>query len=137
MTGRVYGWQGYLLRHGSCPLNCLASNSGLRWQSWMLACRNKGQNNRNVSVRPTCCRHVGRHVGDTTQKAVDRETGPTCHSMSLADMLAKCWQHGKYLAVEFEPMSMLLWLDSPATLPVRTRVLICRVAGISRNMSAA
>ncbi len=34
-------------------------------------------------------------------------------------------------------MSMLLFLDSPATLPVRTCVLICRVSGISSNMLAA
>jgi hypothetical protein len=103
----------------------------------MLACLNEGQNNRHVSVRPTCCRHVGQHVGNTTQKAVGRGAGPTCHSMSLADMLAICRQHDKYLAVRFEPMPMLLFLDSPATLPVRTYVLICRVAGISSNMSAA
>ncbi len=91
----------------------------------------------DVSVRPTCCRHVGRHVGATTQKAVGRGTRPTCHSMSLADMSAICQQHDKYLAVGFEHMSMLLFLDSPATLPIRTCVLICRVAGISSNMSAA
>jgi hypothetical protein len=103
----------------------------------MSACQNEGQNNRHVSVRPTCRRHVGRHVGNTTQKAVGRGTGPTCHSMSLSDMLAICWQHDEYLAVGFEPMSMLLVLDSLATLPVRTCVLICRVAGISSNMSAA
>ncbi len=96
-----------------------------------------GQNNRHVSVRPTCCRHVGRHVGNTTQKAVGRGTEPTCHSMSLADMSAICRQYDKYLAVGFEPMSMLLVLDSPATLPVRTCVLFCRVAGISSNISAA
>jgi hypothetical protein len=72
-----------------------------------------------------------------TQKAVNRGTGPTCHSMSLADMSAICRQHEEYLAVVFEPMSMLLLLDSPATLPVRTGVLICRVAGISSNMLAA
>jgi hypothetical protein len=109
----------------------------LCWQSWMSACPNKGQNDRHVSVRPTCCRHVGQHVGNTTQQAVGRGTGPTCHSMSLADMSAICWQHDKYLAVGFEPMSMLLFLDSPATLPVRTCVLICRVAGISSNLWAA
>jgi hypothetical protein len=109
----------------------------LCWQSRMSVCQNKGQNNRHVSVRPACHRHVGRHVGDTTQKAVGRGTGPTCHSMSLADMSAICRQHDKYLAVGFEPLSMLLFLDSPATLPVRTCVLIYRVAGISSNMSAA
>jgi hypothetical protein len=109
----------------------------LSWQSWMLACQNKGQNNRHVSVRPTCCRHIGQNVGKTMQKAVDRGTGPTCHSMSLAEMLTICQQHDEYLAVGFEPMSMLLVLDSPATLPVRTCVLICRVAGISSNMLAA
>jgi hypothetical protein len=103
----------------------------------MSAYQNKGQNNRHVSVRPTCCRHVGRHVGNMTQKAVDRGTGPTCHSMLLADMSAICRQHDKYLAVGFKPMSMLLLLDSPATLPVRTCVLICTVAGISSNMLAA
>jgi hypothetical protein len=103
----------------------------------MLACQNKGQNNRHVSVRPTCRRHVGQHVGNTTQKAVDRGTRPSCHSMFLADMSAICRQHDKYLAVGFEPMSMLLLLDSPATLPVRTCILICRVAGISSNMLAA
>jgi hypothetical protein len=103
----------------------------------MWACQNKGQNDRHVSVRPMCCRHVGRPVGDETQKAVGRGTGPTCHSMSLADMSAICQQHVEYLAVGFEQMSMLLFLDSPATLLVRTCVLICRVAGISSNMSAA
>jgi hypothetical protein len=102
-----------------------------------VGCRHvKSQNDRHVSVRPTCCRHVGQHVGDTTQKAVGRGTGPMCHSMSLADMSAICWQHDKYLAVGFEHMSMLLFLDSPATLPVRTCVLICRVVGTS-NMLAA
>jgi hypothetical protein len=109
----------------------------LSWQSWMLACQNKGQNNRHVSVRPTHHKHVGRRVGNTTQKAVGRGTGPTCHSMSLADMLAICRQHDEYLAAGFEHMSMLLFLDSPATLPVKTCVLICRVAGISSNMLAA
>ncbi len=109
----------------------------LSWQSWMSACQNKGQNNRHVSGRFTCCRHVGRHVSKTTQKAVDRGTGPTCHSILLADMSAICWQHEEYLAVGFEHMSMLFLLDSPATLPVRTGVLICRVAGISSNMAAA
>jgi hypothetical protein len=109
----------------------------LRWQSRMLACQNEGQNNRHVSVRPTCRRHVGRHVSNMTQKAVGRVTGPTYHSMSLADMSAICRQHDQYLAVGFEPMSKLLFLDSPATLPVRTCVLICRVAGMSSNMSAA
>ena len=103
----------------------------------MSACQSKGQNNRHVSVRPMCRRNVGQHVGDGMQKAVDRGTGPTCHSMLLADMLAICRQHEKYLALGFEPMSMLLLLDSPATLPVRTGVLICSVAGISSNMSAA
>jgi hypothetical protein len=103
----------------------------------MSACQNKDQNDRHVSVRPTCCRHVGQHVGDMTQKAVGRGTGRTCHSMSLADMSAICWQCDEYLAVVFEPMSMLLFLDSPATLPVRTCVLIYRVAVISSNMSAA
>jgi hypothetical protein len=97
----------------------------------------QGSNDRHVSVRPMCCRHVGQHVGNMTQKAVDRGTGLTCHSMLLADMLAICWQHDEYLAVAVEPMSMLLVLDSPATLPVRTYILICRVAGISHNMSAA
>ncbi len=97
----------------------------------------QGSNNRHVSVRPTCRRHVGRHVGDTTQKAVGKGTRPTCHSMSLADMSAICRQHDKYLVVGFDPMSMLVVLDSPATLPVRTCVLICRVAGISSNMAAA
>ncbi len=71
-----------------------------------------------------------------TQKAVDRGTGPTCHSMLLADMAAMCRQHDEYLAVGFEPMSMLLLLDSSANLSVRTCVLICRVARISSNMSA-
>ncbi len=42
------------------------SRRELCWQSWMLACPNKGQNDRQVSVRPMCCRHVGRHVGNTT-----------------------------------------------------------------------
>jgi hypothetical protein len=55
----------------------------------------------------------------------------------LADMLAICRQHDEYLAAEFEPMSMLLLLDSPAALPVRTRVLICRVTRIYSNMLAA
>ncbi len=60
---------------------------GLSWQSWMSACRNKGQNNWHVFVGATCRQHVGRHVGKTTQKAVGKGTagvGPTCH-------LLTCW----------------------------------------------
>ncbi len=66
---------------------------GLSWQSWMSACQNEGQYDRHVSVRPTCCRHVGRHVDNTKQKAVGRGTRPTCHSMSLAYMSVTCRQH--------------------------------------------
>ncbi len=76
---------------------CTPSSTGMAfwrcWQSWMLACQNKGQNDRHVSVRPTCRRHVSQHVGNMIQKADGRGTGLTCHSMSLADMLATCWQH--------------------------------------------
>jgi hypothetical protein len=103
----------------------------------MSACQNKGQNDRHVSVRPTCCRHVGQHVGNTTQKAVSSGTGPTCYSLTLTDMSAICRQHEEYLAVGFKPMSRLLVLDSTATLPVRTCVLFSRVAVLSSNMSAA
>jgi hypothetical protein len=41
--------------------------------------------------------------------------------MLLADMSAICWQHDEYIAVGFEPMSMLLLLDSPATKIVWTK----------------
>ena len=65
------------LRHFLRMVQYYQDKWALSWQSQMLACRNKGQNDRHVSVRPTCCRHVGQHVSDTTQKAVDRGTGPT------------------------------------------------------------
>jgi hypothetical protein len=97
-----------------------------------------------TKVKMTDMHLSGRRVADmlanmsaTQHNKLSTGTGPTCHSMSLSDMSATCRQHDEYLAVGFEPMSMLLLLDSPATLPVRTCVLNCRVAGISSNMSAA
>ncbi len=78
----------------------------------MLACQNRGQNDWHVFVRPTCHQHVGRHVGNTTQKAVGRGTanvGPICH-------LPTCWQHvGNMLALIagiFAALPSLGWLSS-------------------------
>jgi hypothetical protein len=69
----------------------------------------EGQNNRHVFVGPTCCQHVGQHVGNMTQKKVGRGTanvGPTCHLLTcqqhVGNMLAACNQveHSKVVAMD-------------------------------------
>ncbi len=58
----------------------------LYWDHQMSACQNRGQNNWRVFVGPTCCWHVGQHVGNTTQKTVGKGTTSvrlTCHLLTF------------------------------------------------------
>ncbi len=61
----------------------------LCWECRIFECQKNGQINRHVCVGPTCCRHVGRHVGDTTKNGVGQGT----ENVALTCRVRICWQH--------------------------------------------
>ncbi len=85
VLGCEYWYSGVLVRTNAGLLLWLLLQRNILWRFagnvGFLNVKKNGRIDRHVCVGPTCCQHVGRHVGDTTKNGVGGGTdnvAPTC-----------------------------------------------------------